>query len=388
MKRPRVLCVDDEPQVLEGLQLILRRHFEVVTATSGVAGLVALKSGEPFCAVVSDMRMPVMSGAVFLKRAKEEVPDTTRILLTGQADLEAAMTAVNDGQIFRFLMKPCPPESLLKAVQAAVDQHRLVTSERVLLEQTLHGSIKILMETLALSNPAAYGRALSLKGLVGELGRELGHPDVWQAEMAVMLSQASLMTLPPDTLQRLQRQEALGPEEEQLVRRLPEIADRLLGHIPRLEAIRAIILHQDHLFEKAPEGLPWGARAFKLAADYHALESLNLTTKQAIEDLEAKQGYYDPLMIRALETVLQRRLGARIQELFLDQLREGMTFAEEVLALKNGNILVAEGQQATASLLLRLGNARETFGFKEPFRIILPPANSDEADMVREETKV
>jgi DNA-binding NtrC family response regulator len=134
---PSILCVDDEPRVLDGLRLTLRRGFEVLTATSGAEGLAMLKRMAGAAAVISDMRMPGMDGAAFLTQVKDQWPDSTRLLLTGETGRDAAIAAVNEGQIFRFLTKPCAPENLVAAVEAAVRQHELVTAERLLLQQTV-----------------------------------------------------------------------------------------------------------------------------------------------------------------------------------------------------------------------------------------------------------
>ncbi len=133
--RPRVLCVDDEPNVLEGVSLHLHRRYEVVTATSGAAGLAALEKDGSIAVVMSDMRMPQMDGAQFLSRVRTGHPNAVRLLLTGQADMQSAIAAINEGQIFRFLTKPCPPAQLLGAFEAAIEQHRLLVAERILLEQ-------------------------------------------------------------------------------------------------------------------------------------------------------------------------------------------------------------------------------------------------------------
>ncbi|HEY1101065.1 MAG TPA: response regulator, partial [Myxococcota bacterium] len=180
--RPKVLCVDDEPQVLEGLALHLRRGYTVVTATSGAAGLEALRQDPEIAVVLSDMRMPGMDGATFLAAVKQQAPESVRLLLTGQTDIESAAAAINNGQIFRFLTKPCPPTSLLAAFEAAFEQHRLITAERVLLEQTLHGSIKTLTDVLSLTNPISFGRANRVKKTVTALAEVLGIADRWQLE--------------------------------------------------------------------------------------------------------------------------------------------------------------------------------------------------------------
>ena len=116
----RVLFVDDEPQVLEGIQRTLRKQVDLQTATSGEDGLRLLSEAGPFALVVSDMRMPAMNGAQFLAKAREQAPDTVRMILSGQADFQATIAAVNEGHIYRFLSKPCPPDQLLAAVADGV----------------------------------------------------------------------------------------------------------------------------------------------------------------------------------------------------------------------------------------------------------------------------
>ncbi len=155
MDKLAVLCVDDEPHVLSGLALHLGRTYRVVTATSGEEGVAALTERGPFAVVLSDMRMPGMDGAQFLAHARELMPDATRMLLTGQADVDSAVAAINDGRIFRFLTKPCPPEDLRAAFAMAVEQYDLVMAERVLLNQTLLGSVKALTQVLSLTSPCS-----------------------------------------------------------------------------------------------------------------------------------------------------------------------------------------------------------------------------------------
>ncbi len=193
---PRILLVDDEPAILEGLQFQLRKRFDVFTAANGLQGLAQIGSSAPFAVVLSDMRMPRMDGAEFLTRVRQAAPDTVRVLLTGQADIHSAIAVVNEGQIFRFLTKPCPPEQLHNTLQDAARQHHLLSAERDLLEKTLHGSIKALMDVLALTNAIAFGRATRIRQIVSELCDTLDVPQRWQVEVAAMVSQLGAITLP------------------------------------------------------------------------------------------------------------------------------------------------------------------------------------------------
>lgn len=130
---PRVLLVDDDPRILAGLRRQLHRRYQVVTAPGGAEGLAAMAGGEPFAVVISDMRMPGMDGATFLSRVRATAPQTTRILLTGQTELSTAIRAINDGQVFRFLDKPCPPDVLDRTLHEAVHRYRTACDEHRLL---------------------------------------------------------------------------------------------------------------------------------------------------------------------------------------------------------------------------------------------------------------
>lgn len=134
---PRILCVDDEPNVLAGLRQLLRRQYDVTIASSGPVAIETVKAQGPFVVVVSDLQMPAMDGIEFLRWVSQYAPDTARILLTGNANLSSAIAAVNAGSIFRFLTKPCPLPILQEAITAGHNWHMAKCSERVLLGQAV-----------------------------------------------------------------------------------------------------------------------------------------------------------------------------------------------------------------------------------------------------------
>lgn len=125
---PQLLVVDDEKDNLDALRRLLRKEFEVVTALSGEEGLKILQSGTRVDAIVSDQRMPGMSGSEFLGQAQTIDPIATRILLTGFADLEAVVDAVNRGNIWRYIQKPWEPDDLRMTVNQAAERTRLSRS--------------------------------------------------------------------------------------------------------------------------------------------------------------------------------------------------------------------------------------------------------------------
>ncbi len=381
-RKSRVLFVDDDPRLLAAVTRVLHTcPFELRTATDGRAALEALRDDGPFAVIVSDLRMPGMDGVTLLRQARETAPDTVRILLTGQADLEGAVSAINEGNIFRFITKPCPVLVFQASLRAAVEQHRLVTAERVLLGQTLHGSIQALTEVLAAVSPAAFGRATRLCRLVGELIGAAGIRDKWHVEVAAMLSQIACVTLPPDTLLRLYRGEALSPEEAAMVERMPAIAEQVLGSIPRLEPVLAILRYQYKNYNGsgpprdavACQDIPWGARALKLATDFDALTGENTARPAVLHTLRSRTGVYDPVLLDLLCGIREGGQEADIQEVALNEVRPGMIFAQDVKT-RRGGLILARGQLATPGVIERLNNFSLTVGVQEPFRVILREA--------------
>ncbi|MHC4294332.1 MAG: HD domain-containing phosphohydrolase, partial [Planctomycetota bacterium] len=244
----KVLYVDDDPNILAAYKRILRNQFHVETALGGAEGLELITTKGPFAVIIADMRMPGMNGVELLTKVEQIAPDTVRMMLTGNADLQTSMDAVNEGHIFRFLTKPCPKETLVKSVTAAVEQYRLIVAERQLLEETLNGSITVMTDVLSLVNPTAFGRAARIRRYVKHIARQLGLHDTWKFEVAAMLSQIGCITLPPETLEKIFAGQELSGEEESMFASHPDVGGRLIVHIPRLEPIAHMIARQQEPF--------------------------------------------------------------------------------------------------------------------------------------------
>lgn len=362
--RDRVLFVDDEPNVLAGFVRTFRTSpFDVRAASGGLAALDMIRRDGPFAAVISDLRMPEMDGVTLLRYARDRAPDTVRVLLTGHLDLDNAIAAVNEGAIFRFVTKPCAPAVLDTTVEAAVRQYRLITVERVLLEQTLHGSIRALTDILSLVSPAAFGRATRLRQSVAALVSTLEVRDKWQVEVAAMLSQIGCVILPPHTLEKIYQGEALSEAEQAMLGRMPAVVNQVLGNIPRLEPVLAILRYQYKNYDgsgkpsdgTAGEAIPWGARALRVALDLDLLESQGCPTALAFDTLRGRAGTYDPAILEALAEIRRSAQRWEVQELALKALRPGMVLAQDVRT-RRGLLVLARGQEVTPSLLERIRN--------------------------------
>jgi DNA-binding NtrC family response regulator len=202
MEKTKILLVDDEENVLSGYKRNLRTNFEVFTAQGGNAGIAEIHKNGPFAVVVSDFKMPEMNGNDFLSHVRQVAPDTVRMMLTGYADLPTTIDAVNKGNIFRLLTKPCSTEKLKDTINDGIKQYMLITAEKELLNKTLKGSIKVLIDILSTVNPTAFSRASRFQKFIPTICNLLSIENKWELEISVLLSQIGLVTLPPDLLEK------------------------------------------------------------------------------------------------------------------------------------------------------------------------------------------
>jgi CheY-like chemotaxis protein len=370
MSRPRILCVDDEPQVLQGIRRALFKVFEIKSAESGTAALELIDRGERFDVVVSDMRMPNMNGATLLAEVRRRVPEVTRVLLTGHADIEAAIAAVNRGQIFRFLTKPCSPGELSSALSDAVTQHRLLTSEKVLLEQTLLGSVRALSEVLSLVNPEVFGPSMRQHARTRAICEHLHLPNAWQVEVASMLSAVGYVVLPSDVAAKLRAGTTLEPNEVEMTHQMPGVVERVLSFIPRLESVRALLQEHESLRTPQPTGKPATVPAHVLHAvvELGALEQ-KFDTPTAVRELRGA-GRHPAAVVDALVAVCQLRAPV-LKKLALAEIESGLILAADVKS-KAGVLLMAHGQVVSDALLRRMRNIHLRVGVVEPILCEVP----------------
>lgn len=365
-KKAKILCVDDEEQVLHGLEMLLGRRYNVLTATGGEPALRILEKNDDIAVIISDMRMPAMDGAVFLRKARDQSPDSTRLLLTGQAELASAIKAINEGQVFRFLTKPCPPADLQEAIAEGVRQYRLVVGERELLEGTLQGSIQAMIDVLSMTNPLAFGRGTRVKVEAMKLanGLDMGQP--WELNVAAMLMDLGCITLPEALLEKMHHGKTLDADEQQQRQKAYGLTESILANIPRLEVSRAIVglVTRDAipsdivLTDEQGADVQKLARVLRAAVQYDQLEATGTDPKLAVEMMEST-GKYTEVMVEALAD-LHTADGkhARLHELPPAALEAGMVLADD-LRISSGAMLVPRGFTVNEGLLARIKNLSE-----------------------------
>lgn len=371
----KILLVDDEPAVLQGYQRLLRGDFVTETAVGGAGALIAMQTTGPYAVVVSDMRMPQMDGAELLAKIKALAPDTVRIMLTGNSDVQTAVKAVNEGNIFRFLTKPCDKDLLATTLTAALLQHRLVTAEKQLLEHTLSGSVQVLTEVLSLVSPAAFSRAARARRYVHHIVERLALGSPWKFDVAAMLSQLGCVAIDPEIIDGVYSGRKLSPEEQARYDTHPTIAHDLLSKIPRMEPIAWIVAHQNRptsvegdISDPERADMRLGADILQVALAFDSLLHKGLSRTEAASQLSRQGKKLDPRIFEALVELEPEAADKQVRTLPIADLSPGMIIEQE-LRSRNGSLLVARGQEVTLPLLLKLKSLHETKAIDDTLQV-------------------
>ncbi len=375
----KILFVDDEPNILFAYRRQLKREFQLETALGPEEALTVFKSRGPYAVVVSDLRMPGMDGIHFLSRIRELSPDTVRIMITGYADLDAAMSAVNEGNIFRFLTKPVDRDLLVKNLMTALEQYQLVTAERELLEKTLNGSIRVLTEVLSLVNPIAFSCAFRLKRYAKHILNKLDIKNGWQIEIAAMLSQIGCITLHPETIEKVYAGQELSEEEMEAYNSHPKAGCELLVKIPRLENVSHIIEKQREPGQKLGYGrkpeerniITLGAQILRVVTEFDRFVVHGTSHKVALAQLRVIPEEFDPALVGLLDDLELTPSRTKARTVPVRDLNIGMILDQDVMTT-GGVLLVAKGQEVTGSVNERLRRFAHKNEVDEPIRVLVP----------------
>ena len=353
--KPRILLVDDDALLLRSLSRILRDEFDITTAESGEAAMKVAFGADPFAVVVADMMMPGMDGIQFLDQWRFLAPNTTRVMLTGQADLATAIDAVNQGHVFRFHTKPIKGDDLRLVLVDAVNQHELVIAEKTLLEQTLTGSVQTLVELLSLFDPKGFGRTKEMRDLAVAIGAKFSLDVGWDLGLAALLARIGWLAIPIDVQTKINRGERLTPQEQEMALRAPEVGANIIANIPRLQGVARIIRFSTKNHDGtgypsdrvAGEDIPLGARILKVVQDY--MNRLQIRQSKVVVLSEIEQGAgtrYDPAVVKVLGDILHVSGHSEAEKhvmLALEELQPGMVLADDIFVQNNDMVILPMG---------------------------------------------
>lgn len=379
----RILCIDDDPNVLEALRRQLRQRFNITTADRPEQALQLLRDQGPFAVVLADQHMPGIQGIELIEQARRIDGDLVCMMLTGNADLRTAIEAVNKGAIFRFLTKPCPSDQLVASLEAALQQYRLVQAERELLNQTLSGGIRLLCDVLSMTQAETFGQARALRQMAREVCSGLGFEQPWTVEMAAMLARIGMVALPPEVAVRARDRIGLRAVEKNMLESVPQIGHDLLRHIPRLEPVAQIVLYHTKCFdgsgfphdEITGVDIPEGARILKILYDQTELISNGQDPVEALETMQPSNGKYDPDLLARITEHFRRTpatgAAGRIISVHLAGLHAGQTLVDD-LTTRDNRLLVSSGHRLTETMLARIHNYAQLAKLHQPIRVRQP----------------
>jgi len=301
----KVLLVDDEPNVLAGFHRQLIRKYEVETAGSGKKALQLLEGEGPFAVVVSDNMMPGMNGTEFLAQVRDMHPDTVRIMLTGHADLDTAVEAVNLGYIFRFLTKPCSPKVLAQAVGAGIEQYKLIHAEREMhtlekFKEAMDGIIMAFSTIVEARDPYTAGHQRRVARLSVEIAKvmQLDEDQIATIHLSAMLHDIGKIYVPADFLSKPGK---LSEAEFSVIWAHPQIGRDILKSVDFVWPISSIVW-------KHHERLDGGGYPQGLQGDEIDLEARIISVADVVEAMASHRPYRASLgMERALNEVEANR---------------------------------------------------------------------------------
>ena len=377
----RILFVDDDISLRSAVERSMRRRFDLVTASGGQAALEFLAAEGPVAVIVADMRMPQMDGVELLTRVRERYPDIVRVMLTGNADQETAVMAVNEGHVFQFLNKPCTMGVLTAALENGVRQYKLITAERELLEKTLNGSVRLLVDVMAMVDPVSFGDGQILRDHMRAYLKGINVENTWEFEMAAQLVPLGLATVPRALVEKQRAGQPLSAEESEILGRAAQNIADLLTHIPRLESVAKIVRYQQKHYDGSGgpkdqvrgDEIPIGSRILKVLGDLVDLESQRLRKDVALSRMQERVGWYDPRVLGAVfagfDVYLSKASAGRPgQAVGVKDLRVGQTAVADIQTI-TGITVVPAHSQMTPVLLLRVQTFSRYCPIQEPVYI-------------------
>jgi response regulator RpfG family c-di-GMP phosphodiesterase len=372
-----VFAVDDNVDNLTIIaHLFAEQSIKMFPFTNGKDMLEAVQLVTPSL-ILLDIMMPMMDGYEVCRRLKES--DSTAhipiIFLTSKSSPDDIIEGFQSGGV-DYIAKPFRAEELLSRVKTHLKLSQTEQSLKEalhekgqLLDETLKGSIRVLIDILAMTNPEAFAQTLRVRGIAKKMALRLGLANVWEIEIGVLLSHLGCAVIPTEIVQKKQAGHHLTAQENSIFNSHPKAAARFISSIPRLEQVAESIQHQHSDYQS--NDYPDIIRDFiRIVFDYDNRIQSGCTQQQALDDMNRKLGKYNPLVLGALEAEIRRFMdGYVIQTVAFEDLTPGMILADDLRNASNV-ILVRRNTELSEVLIEKLRNIRYGARPNEPVRIL------------------
>lgn len=364
----RILMVEAAANPLGNTQERLAQRFDLHCAVGIEEALKAVRASGPFDVVLTDLKLGKKDGLALLAAIRTAHPQTVGLVMVQRTDVDLALNAVEDGKAFRVVVKPVSVDGLTAHLNAGLEQFKLETAEQSFLQDTLHGAIQALTDVLSLANPAAFGRALRIRGLVHRLSKAILIPQFWEVDMAAMLSHIGCVSLPKIVLDKIAAGKDLAQDERKLFDTHPTIGAGVLANIPRMTLVAEIIKKQHARFDAAP---PFGARVLKVVLDYDMLLNRGLPAASIFTQMGGVKGVYDPEILAAFESTIPVDTGYVRKRVTMRDLKANMILEENIVSV-DGMLLLAKDAELNENNIYRLIESTRSFEIVEPVTVLVP----------------
>lgn len=361
-----VLFIDDDGSILDSLPAALTKRLNCLFAASYDEALAVLRERPDCPVVVTELGVKGKDSLEFLRTLRTKYPRTTRLILTGRGNYSQAMKAINEGEVYRFLEKPCPQEKLTQAISDAIRVKEKQPDSQKAVRKALMGSIKALMDVLDLVHPEAVGVSRRIRERVISAAKAFGVKSIWRMEMAILLSHVGCVALPSELLVKVDTGKPLTPEERQMFAMHPKIAFNLLSNIDQLTSIALILKKQLQPLEKNP---PLESRILKIAIAIDRLERKGADIRSALRALGKQPEEYDPMIIKHMSSLIIGANALPSIEVSVENLEEGMIMADDLIN-KDGVKLLLRGQRISKASLIRLKSFHIALGILDPVHVV------------------
>jgi CheY-like chemotaxis protein len=369
------MVVDDQPANLKLLEDLLTNLGHAVRSfPRGRLALEAASRNAPDL-ILLDINMPEMDGFEVCRRLKADAKLAGIPVLF----LSALNETRNKVQAFRsggldYITKPFQLEEVRARVETHLELHRAQMAERELLERTLHGAVKALLDLAHLTSPTLTERSGALRHMMVHIAAQMRLPDVWQYELAGTLCLIGCITLPSDAFEHAYVGDKPSAEEEKMYRAHPDLGFQLLSRIPRLEKIAEMIrLQQVETANWANNDVSErGARMLKTAQELDRRTLRGVAFQTACDQLRSAPGKYPTSILDALKDYSPSRVHFEVKRLDSQQLLPAMILEDDVVTEDGSLTVISKGTTLTVTLIERVRNFARTRGVREPIQVRAP----------------
>lgn len=247
--KSKILFIDDDNFVLESYMARYRKNYKIFLANTPDKALQFIYSIDDFSVIISDMKMVGMSGVELFSRIKTLSPFSTRIMLTGYTQADIAIDAVNKGEVFRFLSKPCSADVMDKAIKEGVLLYNSYIQDKNIIQDFLKGSIKVLIDSVRISNPRAYERSVRIRNFSRRIAQDMNIKSIVDVEIASMICHVGYIGIDKKIIDSIENGDKLSFAEEEIFNQYPMIGANLVNNIPKLGNVSRIIQYHSCKYE-------------------------------------------------------------------------------------------------------------------------------------------